>query len=89
MKQTPRTKKTYLFNAMAAGTLATMLFAGSKVQAQIIKIDGSSTVFPISEAVAEDFQKANKGVKVTVGIGGTGGGLKKRWKIAPKRALSI
>ncbi len=77
MKQTPRTKKTYLFNAMAAATLATMLFAGSKVQAQIIKIDGSSTVFPITEAVAEDFQKANKGVKVTVGIGGTGGGFKK------------
>ena len=45
---------------------------------QIIKIDGSSTVYPISEAVAEEFQKAKKGaVKVTVGISGTGGGFKK------------
>jgi len=46
--------------------------------AQVIQIDGSSTVFPITEAVAEEFQKAKKGkVKVTVGIAGTGGGFKK------------
>jgi phosphate transport system substrate-binding protein len=45
---------------------------------QIVKIDGSSTVFPVTEAVAEDFQKAKKQqVKVTVGISGTGGGFKK------------
>jgi phosphate transport system substrate-binding protein len=44
----------------------------------VIKIDGSSTVFPITEAVAEDFQIAKKGTaKVTVGISGTGGGFKK------------
>jgi phosphate transport system substrate-binding protein len=44
----------------------------------IIKVDGSSTVFPITEAAAEEFQKAQKGkVKVTVGISGTGGGFKK------------
>ena len=43
-----------------------------------IKIDGSSTVFPITEAVAEEFQIKNKGkVRVTVGISGTGGGFKK------------
>jgi phosphate transport system substrate-binding protein len=47
-------------------------------KAQIIQIDGSSTVFPVTEAVAEEFQKAKKGkVKVTVGIAGTGGGFKK------------
>jgi phosphate transport system substrate-binding protein len=46
--------------------------------AQIVQVDGSSTVFPITEAVAEEFQKAKKGkVKVTVGIAGTGGGFKK------------
>jgi phosphate transport system substrate-binding protein len=46
--------------------------------AQIVKVDGSSTVFPVTEAVAEDFQKAKKGAaKVTVGISGTGGGFKK------------
>ncbi len=42
-----------------------------------VKIDGSSTVFPITEAVAEEFQKANPKVRVTVGVSGTGGGLKK------------
>lgn len=50
----------------------------SWAQDKIIKIDGSSTVYPITEAVAEEFQKAKKGaVKVTVGISGTGGGFKK------------
>ncbi len=44
---------------------------------QVVKVDGSSTVFPITEGVAEDFQKANKGIKVTVGVSGTGGGFKK------------
>lgn len=43
---------------------------------KIIAIDGSSTVYPITEAVAEEFQKATK-TKVTVGISGTGGGFKK------------
>jgi phosphate transport system substrate-binding protein len=47
-------------------------------QQQIVKIDGSSTVFPVTEAVAEDFQKMKKQqIKVTVGISGTGGGFKK------------
>ncbi len=46
--------------------------------AAVIKIDGSSTVFPITEAVAEEFQKEKQGtVNVTVGISGTGGGFKK------------
>ncbi|MGA6828960.1 PstS family phosphate ABC transporter substrate-binding protein [Nitrospira sp. NS4] len=44
----------------------------------LVKIDGSSTVFPITEAVAEEFQKETRGtVRVTVGISGTGGGFKK------------
>jgi phosphate transport system substrate-binding protein len=48
------------------------------VHAQVVKIDGSSTVYPITEGVAEDFQKMKKNaVKVTVGISGTGGGFKK------------
>ena len=42
-----------------------------------ITIDGSSTVAPISKAVAEDFAKSNSGVKVPVGTSGTGGGFKK------------
>jgi len=42
-----------------------------------IKIDGSSTVFPITEAVAEEFRTPQPHVKVTVGVSGTGGGFKK------------
>ena len=61
--------------------LALALSAPGHLLAQgkpIIKIDGSSTVYPVTEAVAEEFQKSTKGqVRVTVGISGTGGGFKK------------
>ncbi len=57
----------------ALGGLSVPAHAADK----LIKVDGSSTVFPITEAVAEEFQKANKGLKVTVGVSGTGGGFKK------------
>ncbi len=43
----------------------------------VVTVDGSSTVFPISEAVAEEFQMAQPGSRVTVGISGTGGGFQK------------
>jgi phosphate transport system substrate-binding protein len=42
-----------------------------------VRIDGSSTVFPITEAVAEEYRGAQPNVRVTVGISGTGGGFKK------------
>jgi phosphate transport system substrate-binding protein len=45
--------------------------------AGVIKIDGSSTVYPISEAIAEEFRAVAPDVKVTIGISGTGGGFKK------------
>jgi phosphate transport system substrate-binding protein len=62
-----------LLSAVGAGLLLT-----NAAYAQIVKLDGSSTVYPISEAVAEEFQKAKKNtIKVTVGISGTGGGFKK------------
>ncbi|MBI2089735.1 MAG: PstS family phosphate ABC transporter substrate-binding protein [Deltaproteobacteria bacterium] len=55
-----------------------LLTASVAAEAQIVKIDGSSTVYPVTEAVAEEFQKAKRGkIKVTVGISGTGGGFKK------------
>ncbi|MEO0538189.1 MAG: PstS family phosphate ABC transporter substrate-binding protein [Cyanobacteria bacterium P01_A01_bin.123] len=49
---------------------------GSDVSGSIT-IDGSSTVFPISEAMAEEFQLANPDVQITVGASGTGGGFEK------------
>ena len=56
----------------------TAVFATSVAHSavDVIKIDGSSTVYPITEAVAEEFQKET-GIKVTVGVSGTGGGFKK------------
>ena len=64
-----------------AGASAAPTVAGTTDLRQLrgtVTIDGSSTVFPISEAMAEEFQKATSGnVRVTVGISGTGGGFKK------------
>lgn len=65
--------KVTLIAGLAVATLSQQATAQS-----IVKIDGSSTVYPVTEAVAEDFQKSKKGaIKVTVGISGTGGGFKK------------
>ena len=70
-------------NRLLKGLLSAALGVGALGMAQdaraqnTIKIDGSSTVYPITEAVAEEFQKENRGTKVTVGISGTGGGFKK------------
>lgn len=64
----------------AAGVCIAALVAAtsSSAQTRTVAIDGSSTVFPISEAFAEEFQKLKKGqVRVTVGVSGTGGGFKK------------
>ena len=48
-----------------------------KVLAGTVAADGSSTVFPITEAVAEEYRKTQPKVRVTVGLSGTGGGMKK------------
>jgi phosphate transport system substrate-binding protein len=42
-----------------------------------IQIDGSSTVYPITEAVAEEFRNEHPDIRITVGVSGTGGGFKK------------
>lgn len=57
-----------------AGTTETV--AGSDLSGSVL-VDGSSTVFPISEAMAEEFGAVNPDVAVTVGLSGTGGGFKK------------
>jgi phosphate transport system substrate-binding protein len=65
--------------AAAAALVLSAVSTSGLVQADVlVKVDGSSTVYPITEAVAEDFQKSKKNaIKVTVGISGTGGGFKK------------
>lgn len=68
------------FNMLCVSATMAAALGGvsAATHAQTVKIDGSSTVFPITEAVAEDFQKAKKGaIRITVGISGTGGGFKK------------
>jgi phosphate transport system substrate-binding protein len=60
---------------IAALAMSSAVHAQSK---PVVKLDGSSTVYPIMEAISEDFQKQNKGtIQATVGISGTGGGFKK------------
>jgi phosphate transport system substrate-binding protein len=63
---------------ISAGVALAFAGVSGAASAQLVRVDGSSTVFPVTEAVAEEFQKAQKGkVKVTVGISGTGGGFRK------------
>lgn len=83
--QTIRTLKKPLFKILLGACLASALLC-SLTQAEppnarslkgLIRIDGSSTVYPITEAVAEEFGKEYPRVRVTVGISGTGGGFKR------------
>jgi phosphate transport system substrate-binding protein len=68
-----------LFKGFAvSAAVAGAFVAAAPAVADVVKVDGSSTVFPVTEAVAEEFQKSSKGkYRVTVGISGTGGGFKK------------
>jgi phosphate transport system substrate-binding protein len=70
--------QTEFIKSLASTVLIVATLGTTTVNAadNIVKIDGSSTVFPISEAVAEEFQIKTK-TKVTVGVSGTGGGFKK------------
>jgi len=66
--------------AVLVVALAASVAAGTAVAAKLrgtITADGSSTVGPYTSAAAELFQKKNSGVKVTVGISGTGGGFQR------------
>jgi phosphate transport system substrate-binding protein len=65
-------------SAIVASGLLVSPVATNSQSSTTIKIDGSSTVFPIAEVAAEEFQKSKQGaIKVTVGVSGTGGGFKK------------
>lgn len=66
-----------LHHHLAATLGGLALFGCGKSDHTTIAGDGSSTVFLISEAVAEDFRSVDSSVRVTVGVSGTGGGFKK------------
>jgi phosphate transport system substrate-binding protein len=61
---------------MSCGGDKTSPSSGKSMSGEI-RIDGSSTVYPITEAIAEEFRNEAPRVKVTIGISGTGGGFKK------------
>ena len=65
------------FGVAACGSDDDSTGGGASGLSGTIRIDGSSTVAPLSEAVAEQFQAENSGVRVTVGTSGTGGGFEK------------
>jgi len=75
-------KHTHLINALMFGISAIFVAGCSDSEDNrnasdaIVRIDGSSTVYPVTEAVSEEFQREQK-IRVTVGISGTGGGFKK------------
>ncbi|MGF1497059.1 MAG: PstS family phosphate ABC transporter substrate-binding protein [Elainellaceae cyanobacterium] len=60
-----------------AATASVLGLSTSAASAQSIAIDGSSTVYPITEAMAEEFITANPGTNISVGVSGTGGGFSK------------
>lgn len=72
-----KTNRIHFLVLLVVALQCTVTGAGAQTGGSTIKVDGSSTVYPITEAVAEEFQGKNPGAKVIVGISGTGGGFKK------------
>lgn len=62
---------------VAGAVVIPLMLAGCGTRTQVIAIDGSSTVFPLTAIAAEDFQLATPAVQVKVGASGTGGGFAK------------
>ncbi|HEY8394559.1 MAG TPA: PstS family phosphate ABC transporter substrate-binding protein [Thermaerobacter sp.] len=76
-------RKALLVLVMAAAMLVLAACGGGRGQggggerSGTIRIDGSSTVYPLTQAIAEEFMAENPDVNVTVGVSGTGGGFAK------------
>lgn len=71
-------KRSRIFGLLSFALSGVLMASVAHGAAKLVKVDGSSTVYPITEAVAEEFQKLDRGkTRVTVGISGTGGGFKK------------
>ena len=66
-----------LLSIAAIAGLTSPAFANPAKLKGNIKLDGSSTVYPVLEAIVEEFSKTYPRVRVTVGVSGTGGGFKK------------
>jgi phosphate transport system substrate-binding protein len=77
MKLVPRSLTASIGSAALAAALGGVMLSQCAAAAGVIEVDGSSTVYPITEAVAEEYQAQLGGARVTVGISGTGGGFKR------------
>ena len=66
--------------AVSCGSKQESKKTGNTTLSGDIKIDGSSTVYPITEAIAEEYRSEQTEVRVTVGVSGTGGGFKKFYR---------
>lgn len=76
MKKTQLSFLLLALTASCGNPNSTEVHAGANLTGRVA-IDGSSTVFPITEAVAEEYRAVEPAVRVTVGVSGTGGGFKK------------
>jgi len=76
MTQNMLSRFTWVLSAAIAACISNPIYADQRLKGSV-SLDGSSTVFPISEAVAEEFLAVQPRVRVTVGVSGTGGGFKK------------
>ncbi|WP_084696312.1 PstS family phosphate ABC transporter substrate-binding protein [Salisaeta longa] len=63
--------------AFVAAALLLLVGCGSDSSQRTVRVDGSSTVYPLSEAVAESYMTDNPKARVLVGVSGTGGGFSK------------
>jgi phosphate transport system substrate-binding protein len=72
--------KTSIKAWLVAVLSATLFACGGGGSGGSIEIDGSSTVYPVTEAVAEAYRDVEPGIRVTIGVSGTGGGFKKFYR---------
>ena len=69
-------KKYFLYITLVGILASTTFYSQAKLKGKV-SIDGSSTVFPITEAIAEEYREVQPEVRVIIGVSGTGGGFKK------------
>jgi len=75
--KTPRRGRVTAYLAPLSALLLLFVVACGAGDANTIEIDGSSTVFPITQAVAEEFRKEHPEIQIPIGISGTGGGFRR------------
>jgi len=73
----PASARPRLRAAVAVAATGLLIGCAPTARSAVVQVDGSSTMFPLTEAIAEEYVRARPDARVTVGISGTGGGLKR------------